>query len=55
MCSRFVLYSVINIVVIFLKGVNGEERDKRINKVVDAKKPHNAKGKANKFTESGRP
>lgn len=38
-----------------LKGVNGEERDKRGNNVVAAKKLHNIKGKGNKFTKSGRP
>lgn len=54
-CSHFVLSSVLSTAVIFLKRVNGEERDKRGNNVVDAKKLHNARGKENKFTKSGRP
>lgn len=40
---------MLNTVVILLKGVNSEERAKRRNIVVDAKKLHNAKGKQNKL------
>lgn len=54
-CSHFALYSVLSTVVIFFKGVNGEERDKRGNNVADIKKLHNPKGKEKKFTKSGRP
>lgn len=54
-CTHFVLYSVLSTVVIFLNGVNGEERGKRGDSVMAAKKLHNAKGKENKFMKSGRP
>lgn len=42
---------MLSTVVIHLKGVNGEERAKRGNCVVDAKKLHNAKGRQNKFSK----
>lgn len=53
-CSHFVLYSVLRTVVIFLKRVSCEGRDKRKNNAVDAKELHSTKGKNSKFTKSGR-
>lgn len=55
MCSHFDLYHVLSTTIVVLKGVNGEERTKRENNVMDAQKLHNAKGKQNKFTKSGGP
>lgn len=46
---------MLSTIVVFLKGVNGEEKDKRRNNVVDVKKLRNAEGKENKFMKSGRP
>lgn len=42
---------MLSTIVILLKGMNGEERAKRGNNVVVAKKLHNPKRKQNKFME----